>query len=193
MAENALVLLVPLVFLAGCGARSISVGSVPFPAKKPVFLTGTGEKTTGLPPSSEPVRLLFFDAPWCPQCAEVWDALQSASSTFPPGSVHIYRILFDREKYYAKNGRSEVSPLDLSGSPETTNLPSPSGIPAVTTLTVLPDPFRDQFQVDRVPLLFLLDEAGTVEERWTGYSPDLRNQVAKAVRQRRKSPLPTGK
>lgn len=193
MAENALVLLVPLVFLAGCGAKSISVGSVPFPAKKPVFLTSAGEKTAGLPPSSEPVRLLFFDAPWCPQCTEVWEALQSASSTFPPGSVHIYRILLDREKYYAKEGKRDVAPFDLSGSPEAPDLPSSPGMPPVTTLTVLPEPFRGQYQVDRVPLLFLLDEGGTVEERWTGYSPALRDQVAEAVRQRRKSPLPTGK
>lgn len=193
MAENALVLLVPLFFLAGCGAKSISVGSVPFPAKKQVFLTSAGEKTAGLPPSSEPVRLLFFDAPWCPQCAAVWDALRSASSTFPPGSVRIYRILFDREKYYAREGQRDVAPLDLSGSPEATHLPSSSEMPPVTTLTVLPEPFHGQYQVDHVPLLLLLDEGGTVEERWTGDSPALRDQIAEAVRQRRISPLPTGK
>lgn len=193
MAENALVLLVPLLLLAGCGAKGISVGSVPFPANTPVFLTSTGERTAALPPASEPVRLVFFDAPWCPQCADVWRALQSASSTFPPGSVRIYRVLFDREKHYARDGIRDVAPIDPSGPPDTTDLPSPAAMPAVTTLTVLPGPFRDQFRVDHVPLLLFLDEGGTVEGRWAGYSPGLRDQVAEAVRRGRKSPLPTGK
>ena len=193
MAENALVLLVPLFLLAGCGAKGISVGSVPFPAKQPVFLTSAGEKTAGLPQSSEPLRLVFFDAPWCPQCAEVWGALRSASSTFPPGSVRIYRILFDREQHYAQDGSRDVPPLHPSGSPETANVLSPAAMPPVTTLTVLLHPFHDQFRVDHVPLLVLLDEDGTVEERWAGYSPALRDQVAEAVRRGQRSPLPTGK
>jgi len=190
---NALVLLASLSLFAGCGAKSISVGSIPFPAEKPVLLTGDGKKTAGLPRSSEPIRLVFLDSPWCPQCVEAWDALGSAASTFPPGSVHIYRILFDREKIYARGGNREAAPLDPSATRGTTDFPSPAALPAVTTLTALPEPFRDQFRVGQVPLILLLGDTGMVEKRWTGYSPSMRDQLVEAVRRRTGSPPPTEK
>jgi predicted small lipoprotein YifL len=192
-AAKALVLLASLFLFAGCGAKSISVGSIPFPAKKPVFLTGDGKTTAGLPRSSEPLRMVFLDSPWCPQCVEAWGALGSAASTFPPGSVHIYRILFDREKIYAQGGNREVAPIDPSAARGKTDFPSHAALPAVTTLTALPEPFRDQFQVGHVPLILLLDDTGTVEKRWTGYSPSMRDQLADAVRRRTGSPPPTEK
>ncbi|NNF84028.1 MAG: hypothetical protein HKM29_02610, partial [Deltaproteobacteria bacterium] len=175
---KALVLLASLSLFAGCGAKSISVGSIPFPAKKPVFLTADGKKTAGLPRSSEPIRLVFLDSPWCPQCIEAWGALVSAASTFPPGSVHIYRILFDREKIYALRGNREVAPLDGSARQGTTDSPPLAALPAVTTLTALPEPFRDQFQVSQIPVILLLDHTGMVGKRWTGYSSSLRDQIA---------------
>lgn len=190
---KALVLLASLSLFTGCGAKSISVGSIPFPAKKPVFLTGDGKKTAGLPQSSEPIRLVFLDSPWCPQCVEAWGALVSATSTFPPGSVHIYRILFDREKIYAQGENREVAPLDGSARPGTTDFPSHAALPAVTTLTALPEPFQDQFQVGQVPVILLLDEPGLVKKRWTGYSPSMRDQLAEEVRRRTGSPPPTEK
>jgi hypothetical protein len=190
---KALILLASVSLFTGCGAKSISVGSTPFPAKKPVFLTEDGKKISGLPQSSEPIRLVFLDSPWCPQCVEAWDALVSAASTFPPGSVHIYRILFDREMIYAKGGNREAAPLEGTTRPGTMDFPSPGELPAVTTLTALPEPFRDQFQVSHVPVTLLLDDAGMVGKRWTGYSPSMRGQLTDAIRRRTGSPPPTEK
>jgi len=190
---KAVVLLASLSLLAGCGAKSISVGSIPFPAETPVLLTEDGEKTAGLPRSSEPIRLVFLDSPWCPQCIEAWDALGSAASTFPPGSVHIYRILFDRERIYERGGNREAAPLDQPARQGATVFSSPGSFPAVTTLTALPEPFRDQFRVGQVPVILLLDGTGRVENRWTGYSPSMRDQLADAVRRRTGSPPPTEK
>lgn len=190
---QALVLLTSLSLFTGCGAKSISVGSIPFPAKKPVFLTEDGKKTASLPRSPEPIRLVFLDSPWCPQCVEAWSALVSAASTFPPGSVHVYRILFDREKIYAKGGNREAAPLEGSARLGTTDFPARGALPASTTLTALPGPFRDQFQVDHIPVTLLLDESGMVGKRWTGYSPSMRDQLADAIRRRTGSPPPTEK
>jgi len=89
---NVLVLAAALSLSAGCGAKSISVGSVPFPAEKPVFVDETGNETAGLPGPPEPVRLVFLDSPWCPQCREAWEALGAAAGKFPPGSVRVVRI-----------------------------------------------------------------------------------------------------
>jgi hypothetical protein len=117
----------------------------------------------------------------------------SAASTFPPGSVHIYQILFDREKIYAQGRNREVDPLDGSARPGTTDFPPHAALPAVTTLTALPEPFRDQFQVDHIPVILLLDDTGVVGKRWTGYTPSMRDQLAEEVRRRTGSPPPTEK
>lgn len=193
MSGTALVLASALSLFAGCGAKSITVGSTPFPAEKPVFVDEAGKETAALPPSPESLRLVFFDSPWCPQCAEAWTAMRSASETFPPGSVRVYRILFDRERIYAKGESRETSPLHplLEKKPE--NVPSDAGRLPVTILTALPGPFRDQYRVGQVPLLLLLDESGRVEKRWIGYSPSLGDQLAQEVRRRTNTPLPAGK
>jgi hypothetical protein len=192
-AANALVLAASLVLVAGCGAKSIVVGSVPFPAEKKVFRNEAGEETTGLSPSSRPVRLVFLDSPWCPQCAEVWNSLKSAASTFPPGTVHVYRILFDRERTYSPGGIRESSPLRPAPPPETVTDPVKAGRLEVTTLTALSRPFHKEFRVTQVPILLLLNENGRVEKRWTGYSPSLRDSLAEEVRRKTGSPLPAEK
>ena len=190
---KALVLASALSLFAGCGAKSISVGSIPFPAEKPVFVDEAGKETAGLPPSTEPFRLVFFDSPWCPQCAEAWTALGSASETFPPGSVRVYRIRFDRERIYVQGESRETSPLHPAAKTEAGAPPPEAARFPVTTLTALPGPFRDQFSVGQVPVLLLLDESGSVEKRWIGFSPSLGDQLAEEVRRRAKTPLPAGK
>ncbi len=118
---------------------------------KPVFLAEGGKRTAGLPPSSEPIRLVFIDAPWCPPCGEAWSALGSASSTFPPDSVHVIRILFDRERIYGQGGCRDVPPLHPAATPGTRSPLPMRAAHRVTTLAALPGPFRKQFRVDQVP------------------------------------------
>ena len=146
----------------------------------------------GLPPSSEPIRLVFIDAPWCPPCGEAWDALESASSTFPPGSVHVIRILFDRERIYEQGGGRDAPPLHPAATPGTTLFPTEAPRFRVTTLTALPGPFRNQFRVDQVPLILLLDGDGKVEHRWSGHSPSLRISLTEEVERRAHSTPPAG-
>lgn len=189
VAANALALGAALSLFAGCGAKGIAVGSNPFPASRPVFLAEGGKEVAGLPPSSEPVRLVFIDSPWCPPCVEAWNALGSASSTFPPDSVHVVRILFDRERIYEQGGGRDVPPLHPEAAPGTTSAPAGAPRFRVTTLTALPGPFRKQFRVDQVPVILLLDRSGTVEKRWTGHSPSLRDSLAEEVG-RRTGPTP---
>lgn len=184
------VLAAALSLLAGCGAKSIAVGSFPFPADKPVFIDETGKEMSSLPPSSEPIRLVMIDSPWCPLCREAWGALASASSTFPPGSVRVYRILFDRERLYTREGVRESSPLSPAPAPGMAAGRSGAAPSGVTTLTAIPGPFRDQFRVGQVPILLLLSEDGMVETRWVGYSPSLDSQLAEEVSRRTGSPLP---
>ncbi len=186
---NALVLAAALVLIGGCGAKSISVGSVPFPAENKVFRNEAGEETTGLPPSSRPVRLVFLDSPWCPQCDKAWNALGSAASMFPPGTVHVYRILFDRERTYSPDGIRESSPFHPTPTPGTTADPFKAALLEVTTLTALSRPFQKEFRVTQVPILLLLNENGRVEKRWTGYSPSLRDSLAEEVRRKTGPPL----
>jgi len=192
-AACALALAAALSLFAGCGGKSLAVGTIPFPAEKPVFLAEGGKEMAGLPPSSEPVLLVFIDSPWCPPCREAWNALGSASSTVPPDSVHVVRILFDRETIYGEGGVREVPPLDPEATPGSTPPPSGATRFRVTTLTALPGPFRKQFRVDQVPVILLLDKNGTVEKRWTGHSPSLRDSLAEEVGRRTGPTLPAGR
>ena len=188
-----MVLWAALPLFPGCGAKSIVVGSVPFPADRPVLVDESGTETAGLPPASEPIRLVVIDSPWCLLCGEAWTAVASAASTFPPGSVRIYRILFDRERVYAPGGIRESPSLRPPVSPGPAADRTDAPIPQVTTLTALSGPFRDHFRVGRVPVLLLLNEGGMVEKRWVGYQPSLAGQLAEEVRRRAGSPPPTGK
>ena len=117
-------------------------------------------------------------------------ACATASSTFPPGSVRIYRILFDRERLYTREKVRESSPLHLAPPAGTAAGPT---LPGVTTLTAIPGPFQDRFRVGRVPILLLLSEGGVVETRWIGYSPSLAGQIEEEVRRRTGSPSPPEK
>lgn len=174
----------------GCGARSLTVGSVPFPAANAVFTDEDGNAAARLPQAPEPLRLVFLDAPWCPQCGEAWSALGSAAGGFPPGSVRIYRILFDRERLYTSEGSRDAPPF--RGAPVPERIPGTPPL-EVTTLTALPGPFRKEFRVDRVPLLLLLDGEGTVIRRWVGYSPSLGTSLREEIRRRSVEPPPAGK
>lgn len=192
-ATKAFLLAAVLCLSAGCGAKSITTGSVPFPTEKPVLLTEGGKETAALPPSPEPIHLVFFDAPWCPQCDEAWGAIGSAASTFPPGSVHVYRIRFDQERIYTAGGNREVPPLSGTSAPAgASSRPDSPPVP-VTTLAARPGPFRELLRVDQMPVLLLLDENGRVEKRWTGYFPSLSDSLAEAVRRITSSPPPPGK
>ena len=181
-AAKALVLAAVFSFSAGCGAKALSVGSVPFPAEKPVFVGEAGEETASLPRFPEPLRLVFLDSPWCPQCSEAWEAIQAAASTFPPGSVRVYRIRFDRERIYEREGSREAAPFPPAAAPGmTTGKPGPAPLP-VTTLRALPGSFQKQFLVSQTPVLLLLTQSGTVAKRWTGASPSLAESLAEEVR-----------
>ena len=181
-AAKALVLAAVFSFSAGCGAKALSVGSVPFPAEKPVFVSETGEETASLPRFPEPLRLVFLDSPWCPQCGEAWEAIKTAASAFPPGSVRVSRIRFDRERIYEREGSREAAPFRPEAAPGITDeRPGPAPFP-VTTLRALPGPFQKQFRVSQTPVLLLLDQYGTVAKRWTGASPSLAESLAEEVR-----------
>lgn len=177
-----------MVFLAGCGARRFSAGSVPFPVKTPVFLDESGSRRTSLPDGPEPFRLLFLDFPWCPQCDGMWEGILSASNEFPPGTLRVYRILFDRERLFPGREAVEVPPL----APAPPRTPGPvdstgENIP-VETWTAIPRSFREQFQFTRVPILLLLDGTGVVAARWAGASPSLAVSLAGEIRKRTTAP-----
>lgn len=175
--------------LAGCGGTRISVGSAPFPAKKAVFLDESGEPRAALPADPEPIRLLFLDFPWCPQCGGMWEGIRVAAREFPPGTLRVYRVLFDREKLFPGGEAVEVPPL--VSSPPRTPAPADSmgGAVPVVTWTGLLGPFREQFQITRVPALLLLDKKGVVAARWAGASPSLAVSLAGEIRKRTAAPL----
>jgi hypothetical protein len=108
---------------------------------------------------------------------------------FPPGTVHVYRILFDRERTYSPDGIRESSPFHPTPTPGTTADPFKAALLEVTTLTALSRPFQKEFRVTQVPILLLLNENGRVEKRWTGYSPSLRDSLAVEVRRKTGPPL----
>jgi hypothetical protein len=182
-------LIAGLLLMAGCGPKAIAVGSRPFPAAHPVFLDGSGKALEALPAADETTRLVFLEFPWCPACADVWGAMRSAAATFPPGTVRIYRILFDRETVLSPAGRQEVPPLHTAPLPEG-DPPESSGGLKITTLTALPGEFRTEFRVSHGPVLLLLDAAGTVERRWNGFSAGMSRELSSEIRKRSRVPSP---
>lgn len=183
-----LALLLAAGSLTGCGGGRFSVNSVPFPAKTPVFLDASGEPRADLPEDPEPIRLLFLDFPWCPPCGGMWEELRGAAREFPPGTLRVYRILFDRETMFPGQEPVEVPPL-VPSPPRTAPVDSTGGEVPVATWTALPGPFRKQFQFTRVPVLLLLDRRGAVAARWAGDSPTLAISLAGEIRKRTAAPL----
>jgi len=180
------------LLLCGCGPKAITVGSRPFPAEKPVFTDASGTERMDLPAATEPLRLVLLDYPWCPACGDAWGAVRQAGGTLPPGSVRVYRILFDREVLLTPQGRQGVPPL-VSLAPSPSGGPEPS--PATITLAALPGAFAKEFRVRQVPVLLLLDRDGTVIRRWNGFSRELAAELSEEVRKRSSapSPLPPGR
>lgn len=173
---------------AGCGAKRLSVGTSPFPAKTPVFLDDSGNPRVSLPRGSEPFRLLFLDFPWCPPCDGMWEGILTASKEFPPGTLRIDRVLFDRERLFPGGDAVLVPPL--VPTPPRASGPVDSGGERVPleTWTAIPRAFREQFQFSRVPILLLLDGTGAVAARWAGASPSLAASLAGEIRKQTTAP-----
>jgi len=186
-------LIAGLLLVSGCGPKAITVGSRPFPARHPVFSDASGKALEGLPEADGTIRLVFLEFPWCPPCADVWGALRTAAAPFPPGTVRIYRVLFDREMALSPDGRKEVPPLHPAPLPGG-DAPEDPGALEVTTLTALPGEFRKEFRVSQGPLLLLLDAEGEVERRWIGFSAGMSGELSSEFRKRSLllSPLPPG-
>jgi hypothetical protein len=166
---------------AACGPKSFAVGSVPFPAPKPVFVDDSGRQRPDLPDSPEPYRLVLLDFVWCPPCSDAWKAIREASREIPGGSVRVYRVLFDRERLIDGEGTMEVGPLQPSPRPDAGSLP-------VTTVVALPRPFRDQFAPGQAPVLLLTDRGGKVLKRWAGVSPSLSGAIASEIKRLSSAP-----
>jgi hypothetical protein len=186
-------LIAGLLLMAGCGPKAITVGSRPFPARNPVFSDASGKALEALPEDDGTIRLVFLEFPWCPPCADVWKAMRTAAAPFPPGTVRIYRVLFDREKVLSPAGRQEVPPLHPVPLPES-DAPEDPGALKVTTLTALPGEFHKEFRVSHGPVLLLLDAKGTVERRWIGFSAGMSRELSSEIRKRSPflSPRPPG-
>lgn len=178
-------LLVTLI-CAACASKHFSLGSVPFPADKPVFVDDRGRQQTGLPESSEPFRLIFLDYSWCPPCADAWKAVREASRDIPAGTVRVYRVLFDRERLLGKEGTQEIPPLRQVSSRDAGDMP-------VTTVMALTDPFRKRFGPDQAPLIILTDRRGKVLKKWTGASHSLSAAIVSEVKRLSSSPRRPGR
>ena len=171
------VVLTAVLLLCGCGPRAITKGSHPFPAKTGIFTDASGKILFGFPDSEEPYRLAFLDFAWCPACQSAWEAVMEASTTAAPGSVRIYRILFDRETLFTESGEIETAPLRAASRPGT-EFRGNEGNVTVTTLTAIPAAFRKEFRVSHAPLLLLLSREGEVKRRWQGYSTNLKEEIS---------------
>ncbi|MGE5190260.1 MAG: hypothetical protein ACM3NF_09405 [Gemmatimonadota bacterium] len=170
-------------FAAGCAGRSLATGTVPFPADKPVFVDGEGRPLRELPAGPEPLRLVVLDFPWCPPCAEAWSAALAASASLPPGSLRVYRILFDRERFFTRSGVSVVPPLRAAARAE--DREPASRTREVVTLTAIPGAFREEYEVRQAPVILLLSADGKVLRRWTGASASLSASIAEETRRSR--------
>jgi hypothetical protein len=186
-------LIAGLLLMAGCGPKAIALGSRPFPAERPVFADASGKTLDALPAADGTIRLVFLEFPWCPACADVWGAMRTAAAPFPPGTVRIYRVLFDRETVLSPAGQQEVPPLRPAPLPESDG-PEDPGALKVTTLDALPGEFRKEFRVSHGPVLLLLDAEGTVERRWIGFSAGMSRELSSEIRKRSYvlSPRPPG-
>ena len=186
-------LIAGLLLTAGCGPKAITVGSRPFPAAHPVFSDAAGKNLDAIPAADGAIRLVFLEFPWCPACEDVWKAMRFAATPFPPGTVHVYRVLFDRETALSPAGRREVPPLRPAPLPEGDGPEGPGGL-KVTTLTALPNEFHKEFRVDHGPALILLDADGTVGRRWIGFSAGMSRELSSEIRKRSRalSPRPPG-
>jgi hypothetical protein len=186
-------LIAGLLLMAGCGPKAITVGSRPFPARHPVFSDASGKALEGLPEADGTVRFVFLEFPWCPACADVWNAMRTAAAPFPPGTVRIYRVLFDRETELSPAGRQEVPPLHPAHRTEG-DAPEDHGALKVTTLSALPGEFHKEFRVSHGPVLLLLDAEGRVERRWIGFSTGMSGELSSEIRNRSLalSPRPPG-
>ena len=180
-------LIAALLLMAGCGPKAIAVGSRPFPAEGPVFSDASGKVLDALPADDGTIRLVFLEFPWCPACADVWSAMRTAAAPFPSGTVHVYRVLFDRETLMTPAGRREVPPLHTTPLPEGYE-PKEPGALKITTLTALPFAFRKDFRVSHGPLLLLLDTDGKVERRWIGFSAGMSRDLSTEIRKRSRVP-----
>lgn len=178
------------LLLPACGPKAITVGSRPFPSGRPVFTDASGSPLEALPAAKEPWRLVLLDFPWCPACADAWKAVVEAFPSFPPGTVHAYRVRFDRETLISRAGRREVPPL----LPAPREAPGAGSLP-VTTLTALPGAFLEEYRLSQAPVLLLLSPEGMVARRWTGYAVGLAGELSAEVRKRSPHPssLPPGR
>lgn len=153
-----------------------------------MLLDERGLERSALPETSEPARLLFLDFPWCPPCGDMWMGMNAAAQAFPPGTLRVYRILFDRERLFTRGEPADMPPL-LPTPPRHPVLADSAGnaVP-VTTWTAIPARFRDRFQVGQVPILLLLDREGIVAARWVGASPSLAAALTESIRERAAAP-----
>jgi hypothetical protein len=186
-------LIAGLLLTAGCGPKAITVGSRPFPARHPVFSDASGKALEALPEVDGTIRFVYLEFPWCTACADVWRAMRTAAAPFPPGTVRIYRVLFDRETVLSPAGRREVPPLHPALLPEG-DAPEDSGALKVTTLTALSAEFGKEFRVSNGPVVLLLDAEGKVERRWIGFSAGMARELSSEIRKRSPvlSPRPPG-
>jgi hypothetical protein len=182
-------LIAGLLLTTGCGPKAITVGSRPFPAGHPVFSDASGKALEGLPEADGTIRFVFLEFPWCPPCADVWTAMRTAAATFPPGTVRIYRVLFDREAVLSPTGRQEVPPLHPAHRTGG-DAPEDPGALEVTTLSALPGEFGKEFRVSNGPVLLLLDAEGKVEKRWIGFSNGMAGELSSEIMIRSLVPSP---
>ena len=115
--------------------------------------------------------------------------MRVAAKPFPPGTVRVYRVLFDRETALSPAGRREVPPLLPASLPEGDGSEDPGAL-TVTTLTALPGEFRKEFRVSDGPVLLLIDAKGTVERRWIGFSAGMSRELSSEIRKRSRVPSP---
>jgi len=183
LSKAAFATLLAALLACGCGTKAITAGSRPFPAGQEVFSDASGRRLADLPGSGEAVRLVLLDFPWCPACREVWKTIGGASGQAPPGSLRVYRILFDREVAISAEQKRDTDPLRPAELPWAG---SPSGGPApeVVSLTALPGEFFKEFRVRQAPVLLLIDGDGTVARRWNGYSTKLAGELSSELRKR---------
>ena len=181
MRNISVVVLTAVLLLCGCGPKALTRGLHPFPAKTGIFTDASGKILFDFPASEEPFRLAFLDFTWCPACQNAWEAVMEASTTAAPGSVRIYRILFDRETLFTVSGEIETAPLRAASQPGP-EFRGNKGNVTVTTLTAIPAAFRKEFRVSHVPLLLLISREGEILKRWQGYSTNLEEEISAELR-----------